>query len=220
MEVIKICSGRTDDVLNRRMVCYDGLNSSNPWRTVTLSEKKPGCPVCSTDLTLSDLKTQDYTTFCPRWKSRTELPRSMSINSDQFISAWKASSKEDGEPLILLDVRPDPHFQVSRIPRAINWPLEVLKSELKATEGDDLKLAALILQKIKTDIFAEINAGKTVVSICRRGNDSAIATSLLSKRFDSISNDLRNRPLWSFLNLDGGLTNLREVASLVNVPLV
>jgi len=220
MEAIKICAGLEDQVLYRRLICYDGLNCSNPWRVVSLRGRSTTCPLCGETPTLTSLESVNYPSSCPRWASYPTLAMDAVIQPEEFVKALRTDQSKGGVGYVLLDVRPVPHFQVSHLRNSINWPLEELLAAT-SVESDGARLVELIKSKLGVDPTAS-ERRKTVVAICRRGNDSSIATSLLNNLFES-SGPAGARLFKGcvVVNLAGGLTRLRDVANLSTVtPLV
>ena len=70
------------------------------------------------------------------------------------------------EKLLLLDVRPAAHFAVTRLRGAVNWPLREITRQSPGGLREQLAQLAEREEEL-------------VVCVCRRGNDSLVATRLL-----------------------------------------
>jgi len=215
METIKICAGLHDEVLYRRLICYDGLNCKNPWKVVTLRERSDKCAVCGSDPLVTTLESIDYDSFCPRWPKYPNLGPDFTIEPDEFVHLVKVSAPfelEKNLPYVLLDVRPEQHFKVSHVQNSINWPLNKIMSSIDKALQHGESLEEIIKEQLG---LSTLESKKKVIAICRRGNDSAIATSLLNDHLSKISKKIDcSSSNVLVVNLSGGLTKLREVINL------
>ncbi|KAH3900230.1 Uba4p SCDLUD_003201 [Saccharomycodes ludwigii] len=111
----------------------------------------------------------NYGIFCGS-KNYDVCQSSERLNIQDFYNDYyRKDQKANGH--LLLDVRPRHHYQISHLPNSYN----VTVKELKQMNGD--------LTLLKREI-PEVNKDSEIIVICRRGNDSRLATRLLKDQFE------------------------------------
>jgi len=163
METIKLLSRPEGSrALIRRMVLYDGADCS--FRTVKLRSRSPSCIACG-DGARIDVATFDYLAFLgcsisgsEKMSDRARLP----VDPCHRLSPvdFRATLRSSTCPL-LIDVRPRSQFLMCRLPDSRNVPLSELPGQL-----DDLRRSL-------------VHPETPLMVVCRRGNDSQRALTLL-----------------------------------------
>ena len=158
LEVVKIVLGLgKEHVLSQRMVFFDAL--SMQFRNVKIRGKMKDCICCGETPSLTDVATIDYEEFCQTNCSlyaHIKLPPENSVPIEDFGKVVG----QDKENIAVIDVRPAVHFGIVSLPQAINIPW-------KAMEKDPEQAKSICSDKEKVFIM------------CRRGNDSKLATEFL-----------------------------------------
>eukprot|EP00916_Digyalum_oweni_P008949 GHVL01015078.1.p1 GENE.GHVL01015078.1~~GHVL01015078.1.p1 ORF type:complete len:294 (+),score=59.13 GHVL01015078.1:292-1173(+) len=167
LEVIKICLDR-DSVLTGKYLIFDAIETT--MKTVSLRPRQVDCAVCGDNPSIKSIKDFDYKVLC----------------SDKIIllpnNLISIHELEQLHNKIIIDVRPYNHWLISNLKDSINLPITVLK-DINISELKNL----LSVTEFKKDTV--------IVTVCRRGNNSAIAVKILSKILDI-----------SIKSLIGGLT--------------
>ncbi|KAG6475811.1 hypothetical protein ZIOFF_065040 [Zingiber officinale] len=178
LEAIKVVCN-VGEALSGRMLLFDALSSR--FRTVKIRGRSPLCPVCGENAVFTSeiFESFDYENF-------TQSPMSDKASNTLSLipETSRISSKEyneivnNGEPHVLVDVRPAHHFKITAIPKSINIPLSTLEDKLSTIDSimkeagqDSAKCAGLYL-------------------VCRRGNDSQRAVHFLSKNGFPLAKDI------------------------------
>lgn len=171
LEAIKIASD-VGEPLCGRMLLLDALSSRI--RIVKIRGKSLDCSICgeNASFTKEKFRSFDYESFTQSPISDAPqsgiklLPESARISCTEYKEVI-----DNGEPHVLLDVRPSHHFKISALPNSLNIPLSNLEERIST-----LKLA---LKEAEQETSSSKPASLYVV--CRRGNDSQRAVVLLSK---------------------------------------
>eukprot|EP00920_Eleutheroschizon_duboscqi_P019735 GHVT01047382.1.p1 GENE.GHVT01047382.1~~GHVT01047382.1.p1 ORF type:complete len:374 (+),score=11.97 GHVT01047382.1:206-1327(+) len=240
LEVIKIASGLHDKVLSSRMIVFDGLDSETPWRSFRLRPRSPTCSECNVDVNVSSpLKDAAYASFCPA-ASYPNVPAERNLTVASFLERFAGVVfREEGTAFglssaFVIDVRPAAHFALSHLPGTINWPIDNLLYRAKLTyemngrgseqlpssgNPDEVKngselLASILEISINTYLRSSQdieNKPVSVAFVCRRGNDSSIATEHIHRTLTNVGGK-SNSPLPEFrvYNLQGGLLALKN----------
>ncbi|KAF9590113.1 hypothetical protein IFM89_030861 [Coptis chinensis] len=112
---------------------------------------------------------------------KTPLKLNLLSESDRISSKDYKVRVSNGEPHVLVDVRPAHHFKIVSLPKSLNVPL--------ASLGDKLPAISLALKEEQlTDSSSSSSA--SVYVICRRGNDSQRAVLYLHKMGFSSARDI------------------------------
>jgi len=111
-------------------------------------------------------KLVDYVQFCGAAATDKEAGVSILGSEDRVTVQQLAKVRSSDEALKLVDVRSEPEMEICSIGNSVNVPLTDLQYD-----GN--------WDKIKSKLNCD--AGESVYVICRRGNDSQIATTLLRK---------------------------------------
>ena len=170
------------------MLLFSAL-SDPQFRTIRIPGKRQTCPSCSDSpsITTNDLESgsYDYVQFCGR-AVEERLPDEDRISARKLAEMQKArfdsrhalhnraNEEERGtiKSVLLLDVRPRPQFQICSLGSSINIPLSDLLAARDAREVADL---------VRASEPTNLRTVKEIVTICRLGNDSQVATKWLQK---------------------------------------
>lgn len=178
LEAIKVASA-VGEPLSGRMLLLDALSSRI--RIVKIRGRSLHCAACGVDapLTRESFRTFDYESFTQSPISDASRPKLNLVPESARISSQEYKDLSDqGEPHVLLDVRPAHHFKISAIPESVNIPLSMLQE----------KLSTLDLALKQAGKSASEPASLYVV--CRRGNDSQRAVQLLTENGFSSAKDI------------------------------
>ncbi|KAG5672910.1 hypothetical protein PVAND_002998 [Polypedilum vanderplanki] len=164
MEVLKIILNH-DNVLTEKLLIYDAADVS--FRKIKLRGRNPSCEVCGDNPTIKELI--DYEQFCGTC-AEDKNPNLKILKHDQRMTVQEyANMKEEH---LLIDVRSPNEFEICHLKDAINLPIKTIqsgKTDVKLV--NDMKL-------------------KQVIFVCRRGNDSQIASKYFSEKFNIQSKDI------------------------------
>jgi len=170
-ETLKLVAG-IGDPLYGRLVRYDALRMEfSEFRL----KKDPGCPVCGTQPTITELI--DYEGFCG-------VPAVEDARMEEVSAAEVHAARERGEELLLLDVREPAEWETARIEGAQLLPLGELEGRLAELEQW---------------------RDRRVVVHCHHGPRSAHACKVLSSQgFSQVANLAGGIEAWS-LTVDPGV---------------
>uniref|UniRef100_A0A2P2KVE2 Adenylyltransferase and sulfurtransferase MOCS3 n=1 Tax=Rhizophora mucronata TaxID=61149 RepID=A0A2P2KVE2_RHIMU len=170
LEAIKIASA-VGEPLSGRMLLFDALSARI--RVVKIRGRSSECEVCGENATFSQRRFRDfdYEKFTQSPLSTVPLKLNL-LPPDSRISSKEFNEKVvNGEPHVLVDVRPAHHFKIVSLPNALNIPLSRLEARLP-----DI-LTALKAEEEHRGVASE--TGTSLYVVCRRGNDSQRAVQLL-----------------------------------------
>jgi adenylyltransferase/sulfurtransferase len=145
VEVIKLILGAGAPLVGR-LLLFDALAMS--FRTLKL-RKDPGCPVCGPKATIKNLI--DYEAFCG-----IEAESANGAGEFEIAPIELKKRIDEGEDLVLLDVREPQEWEISRLDGAVFIPLSRLPYAL-----------------------GELSTADEIVAICRSGVRSRKALQLL-----------------------------------------
>ncbi|GJQ14437.1 hypothetical protein GpartN1_g6228.t1 [Galdieria partita] len=158
LESIKLAANIDDaEPLIGRLLVFDGLETK--FRTFQLRKRNPNCIVCGDSSKDFCIAEYDYASFLG-------LSPSFSIPSEKRLPPLEAKAKlmqTNGlwnDHYFCIDVRPSVQYELCHIEGFHNIPLEELDSKCE-------------------EIQKQVNSGKSIFVICRRGNASQRAVSLL-----------------------------------------
>eukprot|EP00929_Paragymnodinium_shiwhaense_P084918 TRINITY_DN45438_c0_g1_i1.p1 TRINITY_DN45438_c0_g1~~TRINITY_DN45438_c0_g1_i1.p1 ORF type:complete len:456 (-),score=83.85 TRINITY_DN45438_c0_g1_i1:40-1407(-) len=185
VEVIKVLAKGflTERILTGRILLYDALDPTQPFRTMKV-RKSAQCACCSSQSPAKDLA---LPATCAVPRRAHGVPAVTPAALQKSLTGTKDGDAEQ----LLIDVRAPPHFAVTSLRGSENWPLpELLR--LASAEEVRQRLQQLAKASGKSQDYRKLS----VVCICRRGNDSSLATEkLLAANVDA-------------KNLEGGLQAL------------
>ena len=128
------------------------------FRNVKIRGRQKSCVTLGENPTVTDVSKFDYAEFC---QTNCNLAASIKLPAENTVLIAKfAETYKDAEAMkdaIVIDVRPPVHFGIVSLPGAVNIPLKVM-------ERDPEQAKSICSEKNK------------VFVMCRRGNDSRIAT--------------------------------------------
>lgn len=202
-ETIKLAAGLHDKVI-RKLMIFDGLDAENPIRAVWIRGRRKECVVCGDNPSITDVRNVNYGEFLMCGSPPT-MKTSQQISAAEVLSKHILYDENDNfkgvsSDIMLLDVRPANQFCIVNIPGSVNIPLDVF-SNSKTIEDLPQPIQKFLVEN------------KPIYVLCRRGNDSRIATELLwqlSGACDSHPREIRD--------VTKGLLGMKEIES--SIPIV
>ncbi|KAG8444505.1 hypothetical protein GDO86_009607 [Hymenochirus boettgeri] len=169
LEVLKIASGIASSYCGV-MLMFDALDGR--FRNIRIRGKKPNCVVCSNPTEFSVL--QDYEAFCG--SSASDKCRMLNLlSSEERLSVQEYKTiLDDRVPHILLDVRPQPEYDICRLAHSVHIPLNRLEEKTE-------KWISVLKTKVSELSHLQNKEGKNVIVICKLGNDSQKAVKILQE---------------------------------------
>lgn len=144
--------------------------SATPFRTVRVRPRQTKrCRACGDPAWVSDricsLEQEDYTAFC-----QLASPTVFAVRSEN-VGILDTRKLPEGDALVL-DVRPEHEFGLTRIPSSYHIPIDILRGDVEAA-------------------VSSLPGTNPVLVLCRSGNDSREAVHLLqSARPDRVFADV------------------------------
>ncbi|KAK3128493.1 hypothetical protein QOZ80_6BG0462540 [Eleusine coracana subsp. coracana] len=172
LEALKVAAA-VGEPLCGRMLLFDALAARI--KIVKIRGRSPLCSICSESSVFmqEDFKKFDYENFTQSPMSDKSAPSVNLLPETARITCRDYKKVVDnGEPHLLLDVRPAHHFQITSISQSVNIPLSMLEEKLTMLETS--------LKETREASGSDKQASLYVV--CRRGNDSQIAVQLLREK--------------------------------------
>ncbi|CCD23590.1 Uba4p NDAI_0B05570 [Naumovozyma dairenensis CBS 421] len=154
---------------------FPGTSSGQSMRTFKMRRRQKNCACCSNEPSITKESIEsgsiNYELFCGS-RNYNVCQADERISVHEFDSAFSPRDTERAvkENLIMLDVRPNHHYNISHLPDTVNIPLKVLKNMNGSME---------LLQ----EVIPTVNTESEVIVLCRYGNDSQLATRLLKDEF-------------------------------------
>ncbi|GMM34942.1 Uba4 protein [Saccharomycopsis crataegensis] len=192
VECLKILTHHyTQDNFKPFMTMYNGFSEqgSQSLRTFKMRGRKADCLSCgdAKKITREDIEAGkiNYSQFCGTNIDRYDVIdyKTQQVSIEGFKSKYdtllESLSEECGNNdnnIIVIDVRPVEHWNIVHLPHSIHLPLARLK---RIDTLDDL-----------TNIVPKLKVSSQVFVICRYGNDSRIATKILSDKFGISAKDV------------------------------
>ncbi|KAF8391595.1 hypothetical protein HHK36_023901 [Tetracentron sinense] len=172
LEAIKIASV-VGEPLSGRMLLFDALSARI--RVVKIRARSLQCEICgeNTSFTQQLFRDFDYENFTESPLSASPLKLNLLPRSARISSREYKEKVVNGEAHVLVDVRPEHHFQIVSLPKSLNIPLPKLEGKLPEISS------ALREEQEHTGVISCSDASLYV--ICRRGNDSQRAVQYLHK---------------------------------------
>ncbi|XP_037087924.1 LOW QUALITY PROTEIN: adenylyltransferase and sulfurtransferase MOCS3-like [Pollicipes pollicipes] len=164
----------------RSLLLFDGL--AGQFQSVRLRGRQSDCAVCGDAPTVTRLV--DYAQFCGAAPTDKDSGVRL-LTPEQRLTPRQY--QQLSTPALLVDVRAAPELEICRLAEAVNVPLATLRSE----EGRETVRRAALERRGTADRV-------TVVTLCRRGNDSQRAAKLLQTH-------LADSPEFEVRDIAGGL---------------
>ncbi|GJS48542.1 adenylyltransferase and sulfurtransferase, partial [Tanacetum coccineum] len=170
LEAIKVAS-LVGEPLSERMLLFDALSARI--RIVKIRGRSSQCEACGENATLTqdNFKQFDYENFTQSPLSAAPLKLKLLTPDSRISSKEYNEVVKQGEPHVLIDVRPSHHYKIVSLPKSMNVPLASLEGRLPEISS--------ALNSVKESVRDGSDARLYVV--CRRGNDSQRAVDLLHK---------------------------------------
>ncbi|KAI0430597.1 adenylyltransferase [Xylaria sp. FL1042] len=143
--------------------------SSTPFRSIRMRGRRSDCFACSaaSTLTLKELRagSLDYVQFCG-----VTSPINVLQPTERVSATYYKTILEDGaeKGSVLLDVREKEHFDIAKIPGAINIPFSTFQTKSRSTSNGDVPHLGWLPQDAGSDV--------PIYVVCRVGNDSQLVT--------------------------------------------
>lgn len=169
LEAIKIAIG-IERCLSGRLLLFDGINST--FRNVKLRGKCSNCEVCIEPRKITCLI--DYEQFCGMRASDKDLKLEVLPPNQRVSVETLYASRQQNNQHLLIDVRSGNEYDICHLEQSENHPIKLFNDP----NSDERKA---LINRIKTERIP------LVYVVCRRGNDSQIATKQLleeTKDFD------------------------------------
>jgi len=182
LEVIKILAGLQASYC-RRLLMFDGMTGDI--RTIKLRAKKDNCPICSVNPTITKLV--DYEIFCGSCATDKTSSLHLLKSSERISVKDYKNVIDEGRQHILIDVRPSNEFKICSLKNAINFPINEFES------GHIFDYVENMTKNGDSEVFV----------VCKQGNDSQKAVSILKKKLRDPS--AKNDILLSITDIVGGL---------------
>ncbi|RLM54224.1 hypothetical protein C2845_PM10G03900 [Panicum miliaceum] len=180
LEAIKVATA-VGEPLCGRMLLFDALSARI--RIVKLRGSLPDCTICGENsvFTEQDFQKFDYENFTQSPMSDKTAPNVNLLPENARITSRDYKRLVDnGEPHLLLDVRPTHHFQIASISPSMNIPLSMLEEKLPTLKTS-----------LKETVAASASGKEpALVVLCRRGNDSQRAVQLLRENGFASAKDI------------------------------
>lgn len=159
LEAVKLVTGKGNP-LSGRLLLYSAMDAQ--FRTVKLRSRNAACVVCGDAPSITELI--DYEQFCRSSAHDRHEDRKIDILGEERHISCEAYSQlaRDGAPHLLLDVRSEEEFAICSLPNSLHIPLRQLSERVDTVVG----------QAAQSPVYV----------VCRRGNDSQRAVSLLGER--------------------------------------
>ncbi|XVF77375.1 hypothetical protein PTKIN_Ptkin14bG0038000 [Pterospermum kingtungense] len=179
LEAIKIASG-VGEPLSGRMLLFDALSARI--RIFKIRGRSLQCEVGGENTTFDQQQFKDFD-----YEKFTQSPLSTSPPKLKLLAPEsRITSKEykerivSGEPRVLVDVRPEHHYQIVSIPKSLNIPLASLETRLS-------EISSALKQEQEHE---GTGSGANLYVICRRGNDSQRAVQYLHNKGFNLAKDI------------------------------
>lgn len=166
LEAIKITTG-IETTLSGRLLLFDGLNST--FRNVKLRGKSANCDVCVEPRKISSLI--DYEQFCGMKASDKDMKLEILPPNQRVTVQTLYESRQNNDRHLLIDVRSENEYEICQLNQSENYPIKIFQ------DPNNISRKALV-DRIKGEHITQVYV------ICRRGNDSQIATKKLIEELD------------------------------------
>uniref|UniRef100_S4REI2 Molybdenum cofactor synthesis 3 n=1 Tax=Petromyzon marinus TaxID=7757 RepID=S4REI2_PETMA len=177
LEVLKVAA-RMGCILtySGRLLVLDGLEGR--MRSVSLRGRRMGCATCGDAPSVTASSLPDYEAWCGA-AATDKCRRLMLLKKEERVTVEEYKALLDEEvPHVLLDVRPTVEVDICHLPHSLNIPL----SRLERSPGQGVEL---LLERIWEERRKATGGGSDtelpVFTICKQGNDSQVAVTLLRR---------------------------------------
>ncbi|KAF2360903.1 Adenylyltransferase and sulfurtransferase MOCS3/Uba4 [Trinorchestia longiramus] len=161
LETIKLITG-VGKPLSNTMLVFDGYASV--FRNVKLRPRQTNCAVCGDLPSITQLI--DYVQFCGASATDKDTGVSLLTPAQRVTVKEYESIVSSGEPHVLVDVRQPVELGICVLNNTVNIPLKEISKPERVQEIRDA---------------LESCEGRRVICVCRRGNDSQLATVALKE---------------------------------------
>ena len=166
LEALKVAAG-LEPSFSQKLLLFDALDGT--FRNIKLRPKKKDCVVCGENPTVTKLI--DYEQFCGA--KATDKDKGIEVLGNEHritVSDYK-SMLDLKNPHVLVDVRQPVELEICKLPMngTLNIPIDQIKKEKSIAE-------------VKEAVCGETDGeSKSVIVVCRRGNDSQLAVNALQE---------------------------------------
>lgn len=161
LEAVKIIVGFGNGLCGR-MLLFDGKDTIV--RNIKLRGKSANCEICVEPRKITSLI--DYEQFCGTKASDKDLKLELLPQNQRVTVQNLHQSRLNGDSHLLIDVRTENEYDICRLEQSENYPIKVF------ADPENERRKALI-KRIQDEKIPQIYV------ICRRGNDSQIAATML-----------------------------------------
>lgn len=166
LEAIKILTG-IETTLCGRLLLFDGLNSI--FRNVKLRGKSANCDICVEPRKITSLI--DYEQFCGMKASDKDMKLEI-LPQNQRVSVHTLNEYlQNNNRYLLIDVRSENEYEICQLNQSENYPIKIFQDPKSIRRKE-------LVDRIKNEQIPQVYV------ICRRGNDSQIATKKLIEELD------------------------------------
>ncbi|CAN0398757.1 unnamed protein product [Lampetra fluviatilis] len=179
LEVLKVAASMGSSYSGRLLV-LDGLEGR--MRSVSLRGRRVGCATCGEVPSVTASSLPDYEAWCGA-AATDKCRRLMLLKKEERVTVEEYKALLDEEvPHVLLDVRPTVEVDICHLPHSLNIPLSRLERWNAAWPAKGMEL---LLERIWEERRKATGGGSDtelpVFTICKQGNDSQVAVTLLRR---------------------------------------
>ncbi|KAI4275226.1 MAG: hypothetical protein LQ337_003365 [Flavoplaca oasis] len=182
------------------MLLYSAV-SEPMFRSIRIKGRRDSCPSCSTRATITRESlfdgTLDYAAFCGSKEGIRTLDDHERMKPLEYTGLIERLTPQQRKNIVIFDVRPRTEYDLGHIEDSINWPIQDIA---KSSENEEASLEnaspsphplpqqGLDWDKIDTPLY-----GRCAFMICRRGNDSQSAATMLKRRMSDFNHIIEIR---------------------------
>ncbi|KAL9025614.1 MAG: hypothetical protein Q9180_007636 [Flavoplaca navasiana] len=171
------------------MLLYSAV-SEPMFRNVRIKGRRDNCPSCSTGATITRESlmngTMDYAAFCGLKEPIRTLEDHERMRPLEYRRMIKRLTPQQRKNIVILDVRPRTEYDLGHIEDSINWPIQDIakssRNEAASSENPSPNPHPPPQQSIDWDKIDVPPNARCAFMICRRGNDSQLAATMLKRR--------------------------------------
>ncbi|KAL8877188.1 MAG: hypothetical protein Q9198_004753 [Flavoplaca austrocitrina] len=171
------------------MLLYSAV-SEPMFRNVRIKGRRDNCPSCSIGTTITRESlfdgTLNYAAFCGSKEGIRTLDDHERMKPLEYARLITRLTPQQRKNIVIFDVRPRTEYELGHIEDSINWPIQDIAKSSQNEDGSSENASPsphpLPQQGIDWD---EINVppnARCAFMVCRRGNDSQLAATMLKRR--------------------------------------
>ncbi|KAL9629975.1 MAG: hypothetical protein Q9204_004973 [Flavoplaca sp. TL-2023a] len=171
------------------MLLYSAV-SEPMFRNVRIKGRRDNCPSCSTGATITRESlfdgTLDYAAFCGSKEGIRTLDDHERMKPLEYTQLIQRLTPLQRKNIVIFDVRPRTEYDLGHIEDSISWPIldiaKSFKNEDPSSENASPGPHPLLQQGIGWDKIEVPPNARCAFMVCRRGNDSQLAATMLKRR--------------------------------------